>query len=417
MRKPYNHQQFGVVVAVLTFVFIGYVSPLGAYTNQAVDLYDYVDNSVSYTGNGSDGYIVPSTAELAIFNNCLEHLLNREIDAAETDCNGTGNDIYDINFRLIRIDDTGTEGEDLYCLQENSLQGRGFFCINYSSTKKHHISAPHPLFEADTDIEAVEVMRGMGARYISISTTHRCANTATSSCDGTTSVCGGPGAFRKSDMAHNTDSFFHAFGVKIRDYDTGAYTVQLHGCGSSSCPSSKEASDIVARISVGAITNLGGDEAVNRLKAELNTLLLPLGEGRVLSCNDVSDDGDEKLCGTTNTLGRYINGSTTDPCDVAGSVFTDSRFLHIEQNSNLRNNGDDVSPSLLIEALNATLQVLPGDINADWNVSMIDAVLGLQIVSKMDVGSAFITTEADVDNNHEIGVPEVIYILQKLSFQ
>jgi hypothetical protein len=133
----------------------GIIPDLEAYTEQSVDLYVYVDSVLDYAANGSENYVVPSSADLTIFNDCVDHLLNKEIDEAESDCNSSGNDIYDINFKLIKIDDTGTSGEDLYCLQENTLKGQGFFCINYNASKKHHVSIPHPLYDSNTNVEAL----------------------------------------------------------------------------------------------------------------------------------------------------------------------------------------------------------------------------------------------------------------------
>jgi len=296
---------------------------------------------------------------MTIFKDCIDHLLAGEIDEAETDCNN-------INFELIKIDDTGIDGEDIYCLKEVTLKGQGFLCINYNSAKKHHVSAPHPKHDSDTDREAVEVMRGIGARYLSIATTHRCENTATSSCDGTTTACGSSSAFRVSDMAHNADSYLHNFGVKVNDYDSSIITIQLHGCGTTFCQTTLSSDDVVARFSVGTTNNNGSNELVNRLEGEMNTLLSSYSEGDARSCSDENAaDDDDKLCATTNPLGRYINGSTSNPCDDPAWPFTDfknSRFLHIEQNWNLRHDNDtntsslNVTPAMLISALNSTLQ-------------------------------------------------------------
>jgi hypothetical protein len=60
------------------------------------------------------------------------------------------------------------------------------------------------------------------------------------------------------------------------------------------------------------------------------------------------------LCGTTNTLGRYINGQP-EPCQNSAADFSNSRWLHIEQNANMRRDdgaGDSVTPQTLVEALN-----------------------------------------------------------------
>lgn len=168
-------------------------------------------------------------------------------------------------------------------------------------------------------------------------------------------MCGAPGPYKESDSAHNVDSFFYRFGAIVHEGSPTTRTIQLHGCGSTSCPSNSDNSDIVARLSAGTTTNLANTELVNVLNAAVNANLAPLLLGSALSCSEPSPD--KQLCGTTNTLGRYINGSA-DSCETAATSFTGSRWLHIEQNANLRNDdgaGDAVTPDTLVDALNNSL--------------------------------------------------------------
>jgi hypothetical protein len=213
---------------------------------------------------------------------------------------------------------------------------------------------PHPLFDSQTNVESVAVMRGTGARYLSLSSTHRCSNAATSSCSGTTSACGAQGAYKVSDVAHNVDAFFFRFGAIVHDNSAATHTLQLHGCGSAACPSNNDNADIVARLSAGTTDDIPATELVNVLNAKLNEELSPLQLGSSLSCSEPS--ADKRLCGTTNTLGRYINGQPS-PCENSASSFVSSRWLHIEQNANIRRDdgaGDSVTPATLINAINDT---------------------------------------------------------------
>ena len=53
-----------------------------------------------------------------------------------------------------------------------------------------------------------------------------------------------------------------------------------------------------------------------------------------------------------------------------------------------------------------------GDVNGDTHVDLLDAILSLQILSNC---SAYdIERKADVDGDNAIGLPEVIYILQRV---
>ncbi len=315
---------------------------------RTVDLENYVGSSLRYVQSFSEGYVVPDGAALGQFDGLVRDLLNRDLDAVL-------NQAAAINFKLVRIFDTGAGNNELYCLEEITLRGQGFYCVDFDSGSTHHVSVPHPLYDSNTNVESVTVMRDTGARFLSISSTHRCSNAATSACSGTTSVCGGTGAYKVSDVAHTVDSFFYRFGTIVHDNNPATRTVQLHGCGSGTCPANYDNGDIVARLSAGTTDDLAAVELVNRLNAELNDELAPLLQGVSLSCSEPSND--KQLCGTTNTLGRYVNGQAS-PCQNSASSFAGSRWLHLEQNANLRRDdggGDSVTPGTLVNALNDAL--------------------------------------------------------------
>ncbi len=314
----------------------------------SADLSEYVTTTLPYVQSGTEGYVIPSQVDLDRFDALLVDLLAGETQSAFETATA-------LNFELIRLTDTGNGNNELYCLRELVLRGQGFYCVDFDSVALHHISAPHPLYDRDTNTESVTVMRGTGARFLSVSTSHRCANNADSACSGTTSVCGAAGPYKVSDAAHNVDAYFHHFGTNVHDQSTTTMTLQVHGCGSSTCPSNLDDGDIVARLSAGTTLDLPVDETVNQLTNALNDELAPYSLGAALSCSEPV--ADKQLCGTTNPLGRYVNGQP-DPCQNPATSFTGSRWLHIEQNLNLRvddGTGDDVSPHTLIEAINNTL--------------------------------------------------------------
>ncbi|HAO23068.1 MAG TPA: hypothetical protein DCQ37_23015 [Desulfobacteraceae bacterium] len=55
----------------------------------------------------------------------------------------------------------------------------------------------------------------------------------------------------------------------------------------------------------------------------------------------------------------------------------------------------------------------PGDLDNSGTVDLTDAIMSLQILSGINVGSVPIS--ADVNSDQKIGLPEVIYILQKVA--
>lgn len=316
--------------------------------NISADLSEYVTTTMPYVASGSEGYVIPSAADLDRFDSLLADLLAGNTEAAY-DAAGA------LNFELVRLTDTGNGNNELYCLREIALRGQGFYCVDFDSSATHHVSAPHPIYDSHTNTESVTVMRGTGARFLSVSSTHRCANSAASSCSGTTTACGASGPYRVSDVAHNVDAFFHHFGTNVHDRSATTHTLQVHGCGSASCPSNLDDNDIVARLSAGTTLDLPDNESVNRIKDTFNTAIAPYSLGAALSCNEPV--ADKRLCGTTNPLGRYINGQP-QPCQNPASDFTNSRWLHIEQNRNLRMDdgaGDAITPGALVDAINDVL--------------------------------------------------------------
>jgi hypothetical protein len=59
---------------------------------------------------------------------------------------------------------------------------------------------------------------------------------------------------------------------------------------------------------------------------------------------------------------------------------------------------------------------LKGDINNDTKVDLNDAILALQVaagLSPPDVRSDFTSSGADVDADGKLGLPDIIYIIQK----
>ena len=324
--------------------------PPPAITEVSADLEDYVTSTLNYSASFSEGYSIPMAADLNAFDALTADMLGGQYDSVRAAAAA-------VNLELVRFTDTAAGNNELYCLRELTLLGRGFFCVDPDSSALHHISVPHPLYDQNTNTQSITVMRETGARFLSISTTHRCANAATSACSGTTSVCGASGPYKVSDAAHNVDSYFYRFGVAVHDQSAGTHTIQLHGCGSTSCPSNMDDADIVARLSAGTTADLPATEPVNVLNAELNEELASFRLGSSLSCSEPSMD--KRLCGTTNTLGRYINGQP-DACQNPGSSFTNSRFLHLEQNANLRvddGGGDEVTPSTVSTAINDALSL------------------------------------------------------------
>ena len=59
--------------------------------------------------------------------------------------------------------------------------------------------------------------------------------------------------------------------------------------------------------------------------------------------------------------------------------------------------------------------VLLGDVNNDGIVTIADAILACQVMSRMSTAGQTVAFEADVNSDGKIGLAEVIYTLQKVA--
>jgi len=66
------------------------------------------------------------------------------------------------------------------------------------------------------------------------------------------------------------------------------------------------------------------------------------------------------------------------------------------------------------KSVTATFIDIYGDINGDGSATIMDAILALQITTGIKTAGD-LSSSADVNNDHKIGLAEIIYILQKAS--
>ena len=192
---------------------------------------------------------------------------------------------------------------------------------------------PHAFFDLGTLEEGILVFERINARALLSTGTHRCASDIDSGCAGSTQVCSllTTGDFRMSDMAHTEESLFHAAHENLSRYFDSAYIISLHAFLEPG-----------VSVSNGTQKPTSSDSMVAYI-TESMTRLLP--NERITSCNDYGASNYEtRVCGTTNTQGRHINGSP-DACGTRPNA-ANNRFIHIEQNILLLN-----QPNVLVEAI------------------------------------------------------------------
>jgi hypothetical protein len=201
-------------------------------------------------------------------------------------------------------------------------------------TRQLAIEAAHPVADSDTDQESARVFSATRAEWYLIAGAHRCANTATSGCDGTTTVCTPPTAspFRESDSAHSTKTPFYAVHVALSAATTAPF-LQLHSNGEK-CP------DALLSDSSGAFPDGGIAFVFGKALEDAGVTIGRCGAGYPTAACD--------LCGTDNVESRF-NAGSADSCTKPGATY--GRFIHLEQQSTLVSSTGDAP---IISAINGT---------------------------------------------------------------
>jgi hypothetical protein len=71
-----------------------------------------------------------------------------------------------------------------------------------------------------------------------------------------------------------------------------------------------------------------------------------------------------------------------------------------------------LSPPTVVTVTGGTVAVMPGDVNDDEVIDLVDAILALQVLSGM-TPQGYVFSEADINEDERIGLEEVIYALQR----
>jgi hypothetical protein len=205
--------------------------------------------------------------------------------------------------------------------------GRAVIAWRQDATRGLIVEAPHAVYDLTTLEESVALFDGISARALVASGTHRCANATASGCDGTTGACGEREDYRESDMAHATDTSFQIAHEVLSTEHAADWIVSVHGMG-----------DLGASLSDGTNMATTVDAPVALLVA---AMIAQFPAEQITTCNaHTGAVFNERLCGTTNTQGRFTNGSNAT-CTV-GATAASGRFIHMEQSSEVRAAADSV---------------------------------------------------------------------------
>jgi hypothetical protein len=204
-------------------------------------------------------------------------------------------------------------------LEEKSSQTNYWGTYVFSQTPIRNnliIQAPHSKYDTNTGKEAMHCFKNLVAKALFINGTHRCNNSDSSSCSGTTSACGSSEAFRVSDVAHTTVSVFQKTTENVFNTVTNSVFIQLHGFG-------KQSTDPYVIISNGSRVTPTTDYAV-----QLKDALFAVDANLTFKLAHIDTDWT-RLIAFTNTQGRLINNSD-DYCNTS-AITNSGRFIHVEQ--------------------------------------------------------------------------------------
>ncbi len=331
--KKFLRQISLLCVVAITTVF--------AQINMSGNIETHVDSLINAmpTGSAADSnkYQIPSILDLATWSNTITKIAEGNYSAANDSAST-------IAYRIVKFTHTSSSPAITYYILEKtaaSINYWGTFVYNPSPKRgKLFIQSPHPLYDSNTGQQGILIFRNVGARAFYVSGTHRCNSTTNTTCAGTTDVCGGN--YKVSDQAHVVNGPLYQATVTMNSTISQMIVIQNHGFG-------KDIGDPDVIMGNGRTTAPTGTDWLVNVRDELalidNTLEFKVAH---------IDLAWTSLTGTTNTQGRFINGSA-NPCNSSPSS-ANGRFLHIEQAlTGLRNN--NTNRKKLSDAIEATFEV------------------------------------------------------------
>ncbi|UQA60291.1 fibronectin type III domain-containing protein [Polyangium aurulentum] len=272
----------------------------------------------------SEGYIPPSETQRAELRDVVSSMLNghcgfalpAHLDGVMSLSRFTDGENGKTYCVLMEVEDADTDGY--------VDRGFGTFIVDPTASRELIQEAPHPLADAETEVEAVDVFKGTNSRGYLMCGAHRLANPEASTCDPD---------YHEADCAHDTSTMFHAAALEIDAFYGGRphHQIQWHGMADETCAS------VSAYVSHGLSTQPPAGSVATAL-----AVAAVAHNPTWVVANPGSDTCT--LNATDNVQGRLLNG-TAEPnvCTTAATASTD-RFVHIEQHRDMRVASSWLSP-------------------------------------------------------------------------
>jgi hypothetical protein len=177
---------------------------------QLVDLNDRILGYAKQAGNRSSPYTPPSDAQRKRLAAGVGHLLDGDRKKA-------GELLGDAGFKVTGLTDTvsGRRYDEIAARKSGSSARWGRLYLNADAAVRWNVQVPHPVADRDTEALGARLLEGTPGGALVLAGAHRTA-----------------GRGDAADVAHRTDSVFHAFVTEMQK--RGIPGVQLHGFAKSS---------------------------------------------------------------------------------------------------------------------------------------------------------------------------------------
>jgi hypothetical protein len=303
-------------ILTLALLFIILTSGADAQTVRSGNFLTFVDSLITAMpfGIGTNEYRSPQSSQRQMFGTAVDQCLKGDLAGAHTVAASIG-------YQIISFTDTIRLPNRLYYIllrSKDSSNHWGTFVFDPAARRSGLvIQSPHELFDTKTGAQGAYVFQELSARAFFLNGAHRCNNSESSPCSGTTTACGASGPFKVSDQAHSDIGSFQIATSALLQHRTDAVVVQLHGFG-------KGVGDPDLIMGNGTASKPSGPDYLSEFKNALSSI------DTVLTFKIAHIDTTwTELTGTTNTQGRLVNNSV-NPCATKPAA-ANGRFLHIEQ--------------------------------------------------------------------------------------
>jgi len=311
--------------------------PAGAagIVTQGGDIVSYLTN-LPIPAAGSNAFVIPTNSSITAWRPVVDALFSGNYQTA-------ANLAAPLNYNVVQFTDTGRNRIYYLLVEQTNAQkapvnGLGTYVFNPTSCRNLSFQAPHAGGDENTLPEAATLFADLNATALLVAGTHRCANSAASTCDGSSSACG-DSVFHVSDVAHYTQNYYEPAHEEILKTIPGLITVAVHGEG-------VHIPDAI--ISNGTCFSYPTPSAATLLSNEYAQIFKQMG---VALSSGTCDQGaaSTSLCAETDVQGRYSNNSATlcncgsptvSACSTTlgcgRNIVFPEKFVHLEQDCQLR---------------------------------------------------------------------------------